>query len=116
MESKIEKMIDMVEEFYRQIRDTEYLYKGKEMTSERKILRFDLFEEEFREYRSAKNKVERLDAVCDMLYIRLGTLLESMTSKYDLKNLLDYRLDKKNKHDIWICKRKWIWRNIISSI
>nr|DAR10429.1 MAG TPA: hypothetical protein [Caudoviricetes sp.] len=30
-----------------------------------------------------------------MLYIRLGTLLESMTSKYDLKNLLDYRLDKK---------------------
>ena len=30
-----------------------------------------------------------------MLYIRLGTLLESMTSKYDLKNLLDYHLDKK---------------------
>ena len=28
MKSKIEKMIDMVEEFYRQIRDTEYLYKG----------------------------------------------------------------------------------------
>ena len=75
MRNKTEKMIDMVEEFYRQIRDTEYLYKGKEMTS--------------------KDKVERLDAVCDMLYIRLGTFLESMTSKYDLKNLLDYRLDKK---------------------
>nr|DAR10431.1 MAG TPA: hypothetical protein [Caudoviricetes sp.] len=37
MRNKTEKMIDMVEEFYRQIRDTEYLYKGKEMTSERKI-------------------------------------------------------------------------------
>ena len=95
MENKTEKMIDMVEEFYRQIGDTEYLYKGKEMTSERKILRFDLFEEEFREYRSAKDKVERLDAVCDMLYIRLGTLLESMTSKDDLRNLLEYNLDKK---------------------
>ena len=37
MRNKTEKKIDMVEEFYRQIRDTEYLYKGKEMTSERKI-------------------------------------------------------------------------------
>ena len=95
MENKIEKMIDMVEEFYRQIRDTEYLYKGKEMTSERKILRFDLFEEEHQEYRFAKNRIEKLDAICDMLYIRLGTLLESMKSKEDLKNLIKYHLDKK---------------------
>ena len=95
MENKIEKMIDMVEEFYRQIRDTEYLYKGKEMTSERKILRFDLFEEEHQEYRFAKNRIEKLDAICDMLYIRLGTLLESMKSKEDLKNLINYHLDKK---------------------
>ena len=95
MEDKIEKMIDMVEEFYIKMGDVEYLYKGKEMTPERKILRFNLFEEEYQEYRFAKNKVERLDAVCDMLYIRLGTLLESMISKADLKNLLEYHLDKK---------------------
>lgn len=95
MENKIEKMIDMVEEFYIKMGDAEYLYKGKEMTPERKILRFNLFEEEYREYRFAKNKVKRLDAVCDMLYIRIGTLLESMISKADLKNLLKYRLDKK---------------------
>lgn len=116
MENKTERMINMVEEFYRRVGDTEYLFQGKEMTPGRKIMRFNLFEEEYQEYRFAKDKVERLDAICDMLYIRLGTLLESMTSKYDLKNLLDYHLDKKNKHDIWICKRKWIWRNIISSI
>ncbi len=95
MENKIEKMIDMVEEFYIKMGDAEYLYQGKEMTAERKILRFNLFEEEYQEYRFAKNKVERLDAICDIFYIRLGTLLESMISKSDLKNLLEHHLDKK---------------------
>ena len=95
MENKTEKMINMVEEFYRRVGDTEYLFQGKEMTPERKIMRFNLFEEEYQEYRFAKDEVEKLDAVCDMLYIRFGTLLESMTSKADLRNLLEYNLDKK---------------------
>ena len=47
MEKKTEKMINMVEEFYRRIGDTEYLYQGKEMSQERKSLRFDMFEEEY---------------------------------------------------------------------
>ncbi len=93
--NKIEQMIDMVEEFYIRMGDGEYLYKGKEMLPERKILRFDLFEEEHQEYRFAKNRLEKLDAVCDMLYIHFGTLLESMKSKADLKNLLEFHLDKK---------------------
>lgn len=38
MEKKTEKMINMVEEFYRRIGDTEYLFQGKEMTSGRKII------------------------------------------------------------------------------
>ena len=95
MEKKTEKMINMVEEFYRRIGDTEYLYQGKEMSQERKSLRFDMFEEEYQEYRFAKDEVEKLDAVCDMLYVRFGTLMESMTSKTDLKNLLEYHLDQK---------------------
>ena len=95
MENKTEKMIDMVEEFYIKIRDGKYLYQGENITADRKILRFDLFEEEHQEYRFAKNRMEKLDAICDMLYIRLGTLLESMKSKEDLKNLIKYHLDKK---------------------
>lgn len=95
MENKTEKMIDMVEEFYIKIRDGKYLYQGGTMTVDRMILRFDLFEEEHQEYRFAKNRMEKLDAICDMLYIRLGTLLESMKSKEDLKNLIKYHLDKK---------------------
>lgn len=95
MESKIEKMIEMVEEFYRQIEDTGYLHKGKEMTKDRKEEREKLFKEEYTEYKTAKDKIEKLDAVCDMMYVRLGTLLEEMTSKANLKKLLEYRLDEK---------------------
>lgn len=54
MESKIEKMIDMVEEFYRQIEDTGYLYKGKEMTKDRKEELEKLFKEEYTEYKTAR--------------------------------------------------------------
>jgi NTP pyrophosphatase (non-canonical NTP hydrolase) len=35
--------------------------------------RIGLLVEEWREYYSAKNKVERLDALCDLLFVNLGT-------------------------------------------
>lgn len=93
--NKIERMLDMVEEFYIKMEQAKYLYQGKNVTVERKILRFDLFEEEHQEYRFAKDKVEKLDAVCDMLYVQFGTLLESMISKKDVSNLIELHLDKK---------------------
>lgn len=37
-------------------------------------LRYDLFKEEFDEYKDAKDLVERTDAIVDMLYIACGTL------------------------------------------
>ena len=37
-------------------------------------LRYDLFKEEFEEYKDAKDLVERADAIVDMLYIACGTL------------------------------------------
>ena len=93
--NKTFEMIDMVEEFYLKMDQAKYLYQGKNVAVERKVLRFDLFEEEHQEYRFAKDKVERLDAVCDMLYIQFGTLLESMISKKDVCNLIELHLDKK---------------------
>ena len=93
--NKTFEMIDMVEEFYLKMDQAKYLYQGKNVTAERKILRFDLFSEEHEEYRFARDKVEKLDAVCDMLYIQFGTLLESMTSKKDVYKLIELHLDKK---------------------
>lgn len=37
-------------------------------------LRYDLFKEEFEEYKDAKDLVGRADAIVDMLYIECGTL------------------------------------------
>lgn len=37
-------------------------------------LRYDLFKEEFDEYKDAKDLVEKTDAIVDMLYIACGTL------------------------------------------
>ena len=71
------KLVGLVKEFYIAFGQQEFL--EKEMTNERMELRKKLFDEEFKEYEVAeknKDKVEMLDAVCDMYYIYIGTLLE----------------------------------------
>jgi hypothetical protein len=71
------KLVGLVKEFYIAFGQQEFL--GKEMTDERMGLREKLFDEELKEYEVAEknnNKVEMLDAVCDMYYIHIGTLLE----------------------------------------
>jgi len=71
------KLVGLVKEFYITFGQQEFL--EKEMTNERMELRKKLFDEEFKEYEMAeknKDKVEMLDAVCDMYYIYIGTLLE----------------------------------------
>ena len=71
------KLVGLVKEFYIAFGQQEFLEKG--MTDERMELREKLFDEELKEYNVAKksnDKVEMLDAVCDMYYIHIGTLLE----------------------------------------
>ena len=71
------KLVGLVKEFYIAFGQQEFLEKG--MTNERMELREKLFDEEFKEYEVAEknnDKVEMLDAVCDMCYILIGTLLE----------------------------------------
>ena len=71
------KLVGLVKEFYIAFGQQEFLEKG--MTDERMELRKKLFDEEFKEYEVAEknnDKVEMLDAVCDMYYIHIGTLLE----------------------------------------
>ena len=71
------KLVGLVKEFYIAFGQQEFLEKG--MTDERMELRERLFDEELKEYNVAEksnDKVEMLDAVCDMYYIHIGTLLE----------------------------------------
>ena len=71
------KLVGLVKEFYIAFGQQEFL--EKEMTEERKKLREKLFDEELKEYEVAeknKDRAEMLDAVCDMCYILIGTLLE----------------------------------------
>ena len=71
------KLVSLVKEFYIAFGQQEFL--EKEISDERIKLRKKLFDEELREYEVAEknnNRVEMLDAVCDMYYIYIGTLLE----------------------------------------
>lgn len=80
------KLVGLVKEFYIAFGQQEFLEKG--MTNERMELREKLFDEEFKEYEVAEknnDKVEMLDAVCDMYYIHIGTLLEQY--KGDIKKV-----------------------------
>ena len=71
------KLVGMVKEFYITFGQQEFL--KKEMTVDRMKLREKMFKEEQTEYENAEKQndiVEKLDAVCDMYYIHIGTLLE----------------------------------------
>ena len=72
------KMIEQVKKFYIDFKQEEYL-KEYGITPERMNKRLDWFKEETEELIEAKekkDKVKILDAIVDMMYIRIGTLLE----------------------------------------
>lgn len=72
------KMIEQVKEFYIIFKQEEFLEKFG-ITPERMVLRNKLWNEECKELVEAKekkDKVQILDAIIDMMYIRIGTLLE----------------------------------------
>ena len=93
------KLAEMVKEFYLAFGQQEFL--EKEMTVDRMKLRERLFDEEQTEYIIAEknnDKVEMLDAVCDMCYILIGTLLEQ--NKGDIEAVADviyFGCDNKSK-------------------
>lgn len=73
------KMIEQVREFYEAFKQEEFL-EGYRITPERINKRLDWFKEETEELLEAKEKKDKikiLDAILDMVYIRIGTLLES---------------------------------------
>ena len=81
---KWKEIVGLVKEFYIAFGQQEFL--EKEMTEERMKLREKLFNEELTEYNDAEknnDKVEMLDAVCDMCYILIGTLLEMHKGNID---------------------------------
>ena len=93
------KLVKLVKEFYIAFGQQEFL--EKEMTDERMKLREKLFEEELKEYDDAeknKDKVEMLDAVCDMCYILIGTLLEMNKGDVDpVTDVIYFGEDDKSK-------------------
>lgn len=107
-----EKLVKLVKEFYITFGQQEFL--EKEMTNERMELRKKLFDEEFKEYEVAeknKDRVEMLDAICDMYYIHIGTLLEK--NKGDIEKIANkifflgdketeylFKLEVKNGFDV----------------
>ena len=80
-----EMMAKMVKEFYLVFKQEEFL--NKDMTEERKHLRDLLLMEEKTEYMKAEienDTVGKLDAVVDMAYVYIGTLLEQCKGNVDL--------------------------------
>ena len=94
-----EKLVGLVKEFYIAFGQQEFL--EKEMTEERMELRKKLFDEELKEYEVAEknnNKVEMLDAVCDMYYILIGTLLEIHKGNVEaVRNVIYFGCDDKSE-------------------
>ena len=74
----LEKMKKLVKEFYMVFGQEKYLNKGmyRAANIERIKLRNKLFDEELKEFLEAETDVEKLDAICDMYYIAIGTTLE----------------------------------------
>lgn len=93
------KLVGLVKDFYIAFGQQEFL--ENEMTNERMELRKKLFNEEFKEYEMAeknKDKVEMLDAVCDMCYILIGTLLEMHKGDVDtVTDVIYFGEDDKSK-------------------
>ena len=80
-----EMMAKMVKEFYLAFNQEEFL--NKDISEERKHLRDLLLMEEKTEYMKAEienDTVGKLDAVVDMAYVYIGTLLEQCKGNADL--------------------------------
>nr|DAX89211.1 MAG TPA: NTP-PPase-like protein [Caudoviricetes sp.] len=96
---KWKEIVELVKQFYIAFGQQEFL--EKEMTEERMKLRKRLFDEELTEYNVAErenNKVEMLDAVCDMCYILVGTLLEMHKGDVNaVTNVIYFEEDDKSK-------------------
>lgn len=96
---KWKEIVGLVKEFYIAFGQKEFL--EKEMTEERMKLRERLFDEELKEYNDAEknnDKVEMLDAVCDMCYINIGTLLEKYKGNVEkVRNVLYFDKDEKSE-------------------
>ena len=96
---KWKEIVELVKQFYIAFGQQEFL--EKEMTEERMKLRKRLFDEELTEYNVVErenNKVEMLDAVCDMCYILVGTLLEMHKGDVDaVTNVIYFVEDDKSK-------------------
>ena len=96
---KWKEIVELVKQFYIAFGQQEFL--EKEMTEERMKLRKRLFDEELTEYNVVErenNKVEMLDAVCDMCYILVGTLLEMHKGDVDaVTNVIYFEEDDKSK-------------------
>ena len=73
----LEKMKKLVKEFYVAFGQEKYLNKEvyREINIERMKLRNKLFDEELKEFLESETDVEKLDAICDMYYIAIGTTL-----------------------------------------
>ena len=93
------KLVKLVKEFYIAFGQQGFL--EKEMTDERMKLRKRLFDEELKEYEMAeknKDKVEMLDAVCDMYYIYIGTLLELYKGNVEaVRNVIFFEKDEESE-------------------
>ena len=74
----LEKMKKLVKEFYVAFEQEKYLNKEvyRATSIERMKLRNRLFDEELKEFLEAETDAEKLDAICDMYYIAIGTTLE----------------------------------------
>ena len=93
------KLVGLVKEFYIAFGQQEFL--EKETTDERIKLRKKLFNEELKEYNVAeknKDRAEMLDAVCDMYYILIGTLLEKCKGDVQaVANMIYFGCDDKSE-------------------
>jgi predicted HAD superfamily Cof-like phosphohydrolase len=97
-----ENLVKMVKEFYKVFGQEEFL--EKEMTIERMELREKLFDEEMNEYLEAarnNNRLEMLDAVVDMYYIHIGTLLEKYKGDIEKVTKIIFLNDDENIEYIW---------------
>ncbi len=91
------KMIKQVKEFYKAFKQEEYL-KVYGIKPNRMILRNKWWNEEVEELVEAinkKDKVQILDAIVDMMYVRIGTLLEhhgGLETMVDFKAKIDIEI------------------------
>ncbi len=100
-----EMMVKMVKEFYLAFNQEKFL--NAEMTEDRERLRDLLFTEEKTEYVKAEienDRIGKLDAVVDMAYVHIGTLLERCKGDVDLVVETLY-FDTADSESMEICNR-----------